>query len=656
MQIHRRQDKMAENSESQGDTSDPRSSGSSLPPSEQLYQSSETKSGIKSETTPSKTEEGSLRDVSSECLGGLQDQNLDHSIESRIHGHRLPSGWTCDYDVDTDEYKFEFQAKEWVKTRDITSKDKGVLAKTPTMEENVQTSRCPTLNLFECQFGYHFPSSPTPSMISELAKRVQVASKTNQAPKIKQFGYGKINLTMLSDEEEQARRLRDMFPTATAPIIDQMIQIYHGREGLIKAALISLGYKRATEYDTREGTSKSPIMLMMSKPSSKKLFDKLVSYFPDRDETLLKNLMYKHKEVEHEIISVLVESGQLGDSQGIDGASSKTRLERARLNRNGVIMKLRYLKCLFPTCEEIELYHLLHCNDLNSQKVIEIVERRGHKKANIEEVIENRKSQTQQMRAQQAAQEAKEKAPTVDPLEAHKNRAKPNITEVRINSMKDNLKKSFETFEDGLILAALEGADYNESLAKKFLEEMEPIDETHYRKRYQLHRETGPEVVLFPCKGVQKNDTNFTAITFGNEYVAISREIVDCQSALALIKVDASTFTQDDIIIERFTHARGKQENLAAGSKLKNLEVKESLRRGPMREIRYGTRYDQVCSDESRRKPNDLASGRNKRLSKGAQQALRYGHNQSLIKRTHPFFVKTGNFKGAVTVNESCES
>lgn len=624
----------------QEDETDSKSSGSSLPPSEQLFQSSETKSGIKSEISMIKADDDSSKDASSECLVDLLEHDQDKLIESRVHGHRLPSGWTCDYDVDTDEYKFEYQAKGSIAAREVRSKDEAVLAKTPTMEETVQTSRRPTLNLFECKYGYHFPSSPTPSMISELAKQVQDSSKINQAPKTKQVGYGKVKLTMLSDEEEQAKRLRDMFPTATAPIIDQMIQIYHGREGLIKAALISLGYKRATEYDAREGTAQSPIMLMMSKPSSKKLFDKLVSYFPDRDETLIKNLMYKHKEVEHEIISVLVESGQSGDSLMSDEASGKAKLDRARWNRNGVIMKLRYLKVLFPTCEEIELYHLLHCNDLNAQKVTDIVERRGHKRANIEEVMENRKSQTQQMRALQAAQAAKEKAPIVDPVEVHKNRTKPNVSDARINSMKDNLKKSFETLEDGLILAALEGADYNESLAKKFLEEMEPVDETKYKQRYQLPKETGPNVVLFPCKGVQKNDTIFMAVT-GNEYVAISRDVIDCKNALALTKVDASTFTQDDIINDRFTYAKGRQENLAIGSKFKQLEIKESLRRGPMLEIRCGSNYNRVCSDESRRKPNDLAKGRNERLPIGSQRTLRRGHNQGLIMRTHPFFEKT---------------
>lgn len=644
---------MTDNSELREDTkSSEKSSRSSLAPSEQLYNSS-TKSDLKSEISSSNENDESLKDVSSESL---EDQDHDQVPELKVHGHKLPSGWTCDYDINTDEYKFEFQANELVTTKKSSKKDEAVLAKTPTTEEIVQTSRRPTLNLFECKYGYHFPTSPTPSMISELARQVQNNSKTSQVPKNKQYGYGKVKLTMLSDEEEQAKRLREMFPTATAPIIDQMIQIYHGREGLIKAALISLGYKRATEYDAREGTAQSPIMLMMSKPSSKKLFDKLVSYFPDRDEALIKTLMYKHKEVEHEIISNLVESGQSNDYLGSDEASNKAkRSERARLNRNGAIMKLRYLKYLFPTCEEIELYHLLHCNDLNAQKVTDIVEKRGHKRANIEEVMENRKSQTQQMRAQQAAQAAKEKAPIVDPLEVHRNRTKPNVTEARINNMKENLKKSFETLEDGLILAALEGADYNESLAKKFLEDMEPIDESKYKQRYQLHREQEPNVVLFPCKGIQKSDdTNFMAIT-GNEYVAISRDVIECQNALALIKVDAATFTQDDIIVERFTHARGRQENLATGSIFKHLEVKDSLRRGPMKEIRTGSNYNRVCADESRRKPNDLAKGRNKKLTNGVQQSLRCGHNQGLIKRTHPFFEKPGNFMGLSKINKSCQ-
>lgn len=578
----------------------------------------------------------SIQDRSSVDIGSDLLAEQEYPANRLVHGHVLPSGWMCDYDNDTDQYKFEFQGEQAVEGA-IRDEDARATNKTPTTDHVVQTSRRPTLDLFECKYGYHFPSSPTPSMISELAKLVQNNSSAPLASKTKQVGQGKSKLAMLSDEEEQARRLRDMFPTATGPVIDQMIKIYHGREGLIKAALISLGYKRVSEYDGQQATAQSPIMLMMSKPASKKLFDKLVSYFPDRDETLIKNLMFKHKEVEHEIISVLVESGQSSDALGAEALSTRSRKDIMKVDKNGAIMKLRYLKFLFPTCEEIELYHLLNCNDLNAQKVIEIIEKRGHKKANIDEVMQNRKSQTQQMRAQQAALAAKEKEPVINPIEAHQNRTKPVVSESRVSNMKDNLKKIYENYDDDLLFKALVSADYNEALAKKFLDEMKPFDDELYKQRYRIDREQEPNVVLFPCKGIQKDDTSFMCIT-SNENVAIAREVIECQTALALLKVDACTFTQDDFDKPRFTLAEGRKVELSVGSIFKKLEVKDSQRVGAKENFRTGSNYDKLCADIARSRPNQLALGRDKRLAKGSKSSARKGPNRKLIQRLHPFF------------------
>lgn len=592
---------------------------------------------------------GSSQDVGSIELT-IDEQPHDRAPSSTVHGHILPAGWMCNYDTDTDQYKFEYEPSTSRENQDkptmkdlIVTKDEAITAKTPTADHVVQTSRRPTLNAYECQFGYHFPSSPTSSMISELAKQVQKSTGAPPtAPKTKQVGYGKRKLVVLSDEEEQAKRLREMFPTAPAQVTDQMIRIYHGREGLIKAALISLGYKRATEYDAQKATAQSPIMLMMSKASSKKLFDKLVSYFPDKDESLIKNLMYKYKEVEHEIISDLVE--QTGDNTGNSDDDLTRRNERVRMEKNGAIMKLRYLKFLFPSCEEIELYHLLHCNDLNAQKVIEIAEKRGHKKANIDEVLENRKSQTQQLRAQQAAHAAKEKAPKVDVVETHRTRTKPAVNENRTKALLEGLKKKLNSeervFADGLILAALEATDYNEPLARKFLEEMPPIDEAKYRVCQEFKRDKGPNVVLYPSKGVQKcNAGSFMSVTC-DEYVSIAREVVECTNALALLKVDACTCTQDDFITIRHTLAKGKQLGLAMGSVYvpHSPETTVSLRQGSNETLRCGSNYDRLLEQKACQRR--LAKGRSETLSSGRNEKLAFGHNPRLIQRTHPFFLE----------------
>lgn len=628
-------------------------------------------------TISSSSHSKSLDDVRLVDLMDFTDNKIPPSNTKVIHGHSIPSGWLCNYDDETDRYSFEYQgvgvgiqetgqgisnqvANSTEPTK-LSTRDEAVTAITPTMDHMVQTSRRPTLNLFECKYGYHFPTSPTSSMISDLAKEVQKASTgtgATQRPKSRPVGFGKAKLTVPTDEEEQAKRLADMFPTATRPVVDQMIRIYHGREGLIKAALISLGYKRATEYGSQQQAAQSPIMLMLSKPASKKLYDKLVSYFPDKDEQLIKELMYRHKEVEHEIISALVEAK--GDGSDDIPATSAAALAAAaagklrssdgrapkRLDKNGAMMKLRYLKFLFPTCQEIELYHLLHCNDLNAQKVIEEVERKGHKRANIDEVMQNRKSQLQQMKAQQAALVAKEKLAPTDPVQLHKNRTKPMVSQARANNLRDNLKKNFpeESIDDALLLIALEAADYNESMAKKFLDDMGPIDESLYKEHYEFHREQEPAVVLYPCKGIQKGDDSSNSFTSfaAHESVSIPKSVVECDTALALLKVDASTYTEDDFDRPKFSHAKGRRANLALGSIFKSLEVKESLRKGAIEGLRLGSQYEQIChQDPTRQAPNGRASGHKPHLALGAISALRSGHNPRLTQRRHPFYEKT---------------
>lgn len=550
---------------------------------------------------------------------------------STIHSHQLPQGWTCDYNSDTDEYKFELQTGHKLP---VETRDEAVSARTPTIDHDVQTSRRPTLNLFECKYGYHFPTSPTPSMISDLAKQVQKTPATGQSAK--QIGSGTAKLANSSEADQQAKRLKEMFPTATEPIVEQMIKIYNGREGLIKAALISLGYKRAKEYGAQKEPAKSPIMLMMAKPSSKKLFDKLVSYFPGKDETLIKNLMYLHKEVEYEIISKLVESSQ-SDTDCSSKYQPSSGSEGKASHVNGAIMKLRYLKFLYPTCEEIELYHLLNCNDLNTQKVVEVVEQKGHKRANIDEVLQARKSLMQKIRAQQASRLNKEKGADRNLLEAHQNRVRPIMDVARVDTLKNQLKSKFGQLDDELVIKALVAADYNESLAARFLDEMEPIDEETYTQRYQFRRKLEPDAVRYPCKAVQTGHDDFMSV-ISNDSVWISRAVVECDSALALLKLDASTFTQDDFERPRFTHREGSRDGLATGSIYLQLEAKLSCMKGHNKELARGSNHPAMCEHPDRPQASSRASGNNPQLAVGCNRELGFGHNPKLIQRLHPFF------------------
>lgn len=579
--------------------------------SERLISLSSSSSSLSSRDRPESKSQQSSRDVSSAVF----------EQEHEVHDHILPPGWVCYYDIETKAYKFD----------QVTSELSREKPRKPSITDHVmQTSRRPTLHSFECKYGYHFPESPTSSMISDLAKLVdkQAPGPSTAKKEVPKWS----ELSSESNQEQQLKRLQEMFPTATAPILEQMIRVYQGREGLIKAALISLGYKRSRGLQTKPADVQNAIMLMMAKPSSKKLYDKLVSYFPDKDTDTIKNLMYELKEIEHEIISALVSSST---TREIDDTKTKSGVESKR-ERDGATMKLRYLRYLFPDCEEIELYYLLYCHDLKVQNVIAEMEKQGHKRANVDEAMKNRK--LQQSKARQPRPKP-DKDSATRMVESHKSRPRPRVDETKTKTLVDKIQQlEPEAHSDEVIRIALQAADYNDDLAKRFLDDLGPIDEEQFKRRYVIEHGQDSRIVLFPCKGTQKDDSGVLLFTF-DEYVEIPKEVIECKTALALLKTDASTWTLDDFVPAKATCAKGRNLDLVQGSIFETLEKRESLRLGPNRWLRYGSNYEHICDSDERPKPNAIAKGSNKKLRKGPSSLLKRGHNSSLVERIHPFFV-----------------
>lgn len=556
----------------------------------------------------------------------------------------------------------------------------GSTPRPPTVDHDMQTSRRPTMfQNVECKYGYHFPTSPTSSMISELAKQVEQASKPSG---------GKSNILSVDAKASQLKRLQVMFPTATGPIIEQIIKIYNGREGLIKAALISLGYKRAVGDADKQVNTQNAILLMMAKQSSRKLFDKLANYFPDRDENTIKKLMYELKEVEHEIISALVTTsptkGAIGPSTG-RAVHKETRakseyVQRQDRDRSNALMKLRFLKTLFPQSDEIDLYHLLYCHNLDAQKVIQELERQGHEPVNINQILATRKSKTQQTKAQQQANRAaKDRAPRPTFVEIHKSRAKQPLNETKVKNLKETIAqqsssaqcdatteliesaelseaqderelgddeqsqlKDVVVFPDEVIAIALTAAENDEILAKCFLDEMAQSSDEKYMKRLNLNFESDQQVVLFPCKATQKSHVSDIGLFAAPEFISVPYDIIHSRTALALPKVDASTFTSHDFADAKPTYRLGPERNLAEGPKCytKRKKLRKILWR-PEDEHRlaHGSNYKTLCASTERCKPGELALGANKSLrSSASSRVQRQGHNSKLVQRIHPFY------------------
>ena len=126
------------------------------------------------------------------------------------------------------------------------------------------------------------------------------------------------------------------------------------------------------------------------------------------------------------------------------------------------------------------LSSLLNCNDLNVQKVMEMVESRRHQRINMRETLQN--CQKQQIQAQQAAAAAARDEPPASASPLHRTASRQTAKgkcrhETRRHNLLASLRNTFGTPDDSLGLAALEAADYDEALVGGFIEEMGPIDE-----------------------------------------------------------------------------------------------------------------------------------------------------------------------------------
>lgn len=512
-------------------------------------------------TTISSPDHSSL-DVEPLDSDSFRDRNVASPLSK--HHHVLPKGWKCEYDVRSKSY--HFSRKESTTTSDSTA-DRPV---SPCHHDNLTTKHEDILpdndeqatdKSYQCPLGYHFPSSPTPSMLSALAEQVA----NNTAAKILQ-SKTKPTSESSANELEMMLRLCKMFPTAPEALVISMTRTYHQREKLIIASLISQGYRRANDRRLPATGAVDPTALIVTRPASKKLFDKLMGYFPGKDEMYIKNLMVKHNEVEHEIISAIVESSSLNESAFAPSTRDAIK-QHYDEDKDGVMMKLRYLKFLYPDCDELEIFHLLHSNDMNAQNVMNKIEARGIQKSDIESIMNKRKLLNQQRKTQQAARsaeiQAKDKA-LLKPLDVTKKPPKPNITNEKLNALREVLKKEFATVHEELIDFALDAANFSEGIARRCLRDMTPDED--YMQCGMIDLDETIDERIYPSKSTQ-TQVNYKNVVLGSP-VRIPRNLFDEQQAVALTKNSIGTWTGDYSFEEdKRKLSEGHNSDLVDGSK-----------------------------------------------------------------------------------------
>lgn len=280
------------------------------------------------------------------------------------------------------------------------------------------------------------PVQATPKMMSELSKTLQKSAANFQPrppptqalfpPQVKSR-IQLPRLTTLAEDLDLIHRMSATFPSAPGVVLEQTVRAYHGREALIRAMLMSLGYKQqapqrdahlVTTYmdcddiimDIRRNINKNKqlqiqqqqqkpqqikpggsveltssvdqlhIKYMLLKRSSKEMLGRLMERYPNEEEKLLKFLMYKHAEIESEIINAMDAIIRFRES------IAPTGNEIVRPQR-----KSRYLKFLYPNSDDIKIYHLLHCNDLNAMKATEMLSRHDYKQEQVRAAVERQK-------------------------------------------------------------------------------------------------------------------------------------------------------------------------------------------------------------------------------------------------------------------------
>ncbi|OQR70716.1 hypothetical protein BIW11_11447, partial [Tropilaelaps mercedesae] len=264
------------------------------------------------------------------------------------------------------------------------------------------------------------------------------------------FGSPKSPLRFKSDnkivvDDKLLAKLVVQFPTVEEGHIFSLLKQYNNRENVAVGALLAEGHPRAQTNPS--GHENVPPKLTQIDEA---LLNKLHSYFPKVDLDYIRSLLHKFNNEEHEVTRVLVSGPE------------SYNIRQPVAHQQSPLVKVRFLKLLFPDADEADIYLVLQNADNNATEAIERLEQQGYKK--LEEP--------------QRRPNAVPKEPPVPPKSSELKRANQNPTPSIPDQKKiiDKLKEEYPSIDPPLITMALESASWIEERAKHLLDTVKPTE------------------------------------------------------------------------------------------------------------------------------------------------------------------------------------
>ncbi|XP_054718683.1 uncharacterized protein LOC129228074 [Uloborus diversus] len=254
-------------------------------------------------------------------------------------------------------------------------------------------------------------------------------------------------------DERILMKLCLQFPTVEEGHIWQLLKQYHNRENVVVSSLLAEGQPRAQTH-SMEFTPKLQKADMHMFQIDEALYHKLRNFFPAADSEHIRNLQRMYNNQEHEVIGALV--------AGNRGYASRHQSPHPSSPK----MKLRYLKLVFPECDEAVLFDVLNNCDNNAQEASGRLVSMGYSKRDTPITRPN---------SSQPVRKPSLEIPRPPPTPERPVIVIPPSASDKLQLV-SRLQDQFPAISRTLVNMALDSSNYNEDRAKQFLTAMTPQD------------------------------------------------------------------------------------------------------------------------------------------------------------------------------------
>lgn len=356
----------------------------------------------------------------------------------------LPQGWECRYDPRTGRHYFLNHLEHittWEDPRLRTS--------------TLQQSYAPYYGSSHYAVTVTSPPPPPPPITSPpVSNPIQLTNGSyspHYGSPITPYRFKSENSVQV--DEQILMKLCLQFPTVEEGHIWQLLKQYHNRENVVVSALLAEGQPRAQTH-TVELTPKLQRVELQNFQVDEALYHKLRNFFPAIDPDHIRNLQKMYTNQEHEVIGALVTGnrGYISRHQSPHPSSPK--------------MKLRYLKLVFPECDEAVLFDVLNNCDNNAQDASNRLLTMGYAK---------RDTPITRPHSSQPFHKPSLEIPRPPPTPERPLIVIPPSASDKLHLV-SRLQEQFPAVSRTLVNMALDSSLYNEDRAKQFLSAMTPQD------------------------------------------------------------------------------------------------------------------------------------------------------------------------------------